>query len=162
MPHRALTLSQFLLQERRDHPDATGEFATLLTDIALAAKMINREVVRAGLVDILGYTGRENVHGEKVQRLDVFAHETLLRVLGSTGQLAVFGPGDHLVVTAADRAAEPFDVLVLGGLPIRAPIAHYGPFVMNTRDEIRQAIEDFEAGRLGIIPAGQLAPRNFA
>jgi len=47
-------------------------------------------------------------------------------------------------------------------LPIRAPIAHYGPFVMNTRDEIRQAIEDFEAGRLGIIPAGQLAPRNFA
>jgi len=78
------------------------------------------------------------------------------------GQLAVFGPGDHLVVTAADRAAEPFDVLVLGGLPIRAPIAHYGPFVMNTRDEIRQAIEDFEAGRLGIIPASQLAPRNFA
>ena len=78
------------------------------------------------------------------------------------GQLAVFGPGDHLVVAAADRAAEPFDVLVLGGWPIRAPIAHYGPFVMNTRDEIRQAIEDFEAGRLGIIPAGQLAPRNFA
>src|SRR5262249_1608956 len=89
VPHRALTLSQFLLQEGRDHPDATGEFTTLLTDIALPAKMINREVIRAGLVDILGYPGGQNVHGEKVQKLDRFAHETIYRVLGATGQLAV-------------------------------------------------------------------------
>jgi quercetin 2,3-dioxygenase len=78
------------------------------------------------------------------------------------GQLVVFGPGDSLVVAAADRQSEPLDVLLLGGLPIRAPIAHYGPFVMNTREEILQAIEDFQAGRLGVIPADQLAPRNFA
>src|SRR5437867_7522632 len=51
--------------------------------------MINREVIRAGLVDILGYTGGENVHGEKVQKLDRFAHETIYRVLGATGELAV-------------------------------------------------------------------------
>ena len=63
---------------------------------------------------------------------------------------------------AADRQAEPLDVLLLGGLPIRAPIAHYGPFVMNTRAEILEAVEDYQAGRLGIIPADQLAPRNFA
>ena len=63
---------------------------------------------------------------------------------------------------AADRQAEPLDVLLLGGLPIGAPIAHYGPFVMNTRAEILQAIEDYQAGRLGIIPADQLAPRKFA
>jgi hypothetical protein len=78
------------------------------------------------------------------------------------GQLVVFGPGDHLVITAADRRAEPLDVLLLGGLPIRAPIVHYGPFVMNTREEIIQAIDDYQAGRLGIVPADQLAPRNFA
>src|SRR6476660_2285926 len=78
------------------------------------------------------------------------------------GQLVVFGPGDHLVVTAAEHQAEPLDVLLLGGLPIRAPIAHYGPFVMNTRQEIIQAVEDYQAGRLGINPADQLAPRNFA
>ena len=78
------------------------------------------------------------------------------------GQLIVFGPGDHLVVAGADRQTEPLDVLLLGGLPIRAPIAHYGPFVMNTREEIIQAVEDYQAGRLGIIPADQLAPRNFA
>jgi redox-sensitive bicupin YhaK (pirin superfamily) len=76
-------------------------------------------------------------------------------------ELAVFGPGDHLVVTASERG-EQLDVLLFGGLPIRAPIAHYGPFVMNTCDEIRQAIEDYEAGRLGIVPADQLAPRRFA
>jgi fructose-1,6-bisphosphatase I len=89
MPGRALTLSQFILQQERLYPSATGEFTNLLTDIALAAKLINREVVRAGLVDILGYVGHENVHGEKVQKLDVFAHQTIYRVLGSTGQLAV-------------------------------------------------------------------------
>jgi redox-sensitive bicupin YhaK (pirin superfamily) len=62
------------------------------------------------------------------------------------------GPGD----------TQPLDVLVLGGLPIREPIAHDGPFVMNTRGEIIQAIEDYRAGRLGIIPADQSAPRNLA
>ena len=53
-------------------------------------------------------------------------------------------------------------MLLLGGLPIGAPIAHYGPFVMNSRDEIVQAIEDYQRGRLGIIPADQLALRDFA
>jgi len=89
MPDRALTLSQFLLQQEQQHPEASGEFTNVLMEIALAAKMINRLVVRAGLVDILGLTGDQNVHGESVQKLDVFAHQTLYRLLGSTGQLAV-------------------------------------------------------------------------
>lgn len=78
------------------------------------------------------------------------------------GQLAVFGPGGHLVLRASDRRSEPFDVLLLGGLPIREPVAHHGPFVMNTRREIVQALEDFQAGRLGVIPVDQLAPRKFS
>jgi redox-sensitive bicupin YhaK (pirin superfamily) len=78
------------------------------------------------------------------------------------GQLVVFGPGDHIVLAAAERRADPLDALLLGGLPIRAPITHYGPFVMNTREEIVRALEDYQAGRLGIVPADQLAPRRFA
>lgn len=77
------------------------------------------------------------------------------------GELAVFGPGDHVVVTAVDERAGPLEALVLGGLPIRAPIEHYGPFVMNTREELRQAVEDYQAGRLGVVPADQLVSRAY-
>jgi quercetin 2,3-dioxygenase len=74
-------------------------------------------------------------------------------------QLVVFGEGDSVRIGAAP--AQPDDspnleVLLLGGLPIGEPIAHYGPFLMNTRAEIIQAVEDYQAGRMGTIPAVEL------
>ncbi|HEY5250068.1 MAG TPA: pirin family protein [Acidimicrobiales bacterium] len=76
-----------------------------------------------------------------------------------TGNLVVFGAGDRLVLTAdadQDAATPDLEVLVLGGRPIREPVAAYGPFVMNTRSEIAQAFEDYEKGKLGIIPADHI------
>ena len=71
----------------------------------------------------------------------------------------VHGPGDGIVVRAdvAQESRHPaLDVLILGGRPIREPVAAHGPFVMNTRDELVQAFEDFQAGKLGTIPADHI------
>ena len=75
-------------------------------------------------------------------------------------QLAIFGAGDHMTITAADAQPEDspdLELLLLGGLPIREPIVHYGPFLMNTRAEIITAIDDFQKGRMGVIPAVELS-----
>ncbi|MFW6692496.1 pirin family protein [Streptomyces sp. MAR4 CNX-425] len=75
------------------------------------------------------------------------------------GDAVVFGPGESLTVRAApaqDSRSENFEVVLLGGLPIREPMRQYGPFVMNTHAELAQAFEDFKSGRLGTIPADAL------
>ncbi len=75
------------------------------------------------------------------------------------GQLAVFGPGDHLRVVA-DARTDALEVVVLGGRPIGEPVAWYGPFVMNTRAELAQALDDYQSGRLGVVPPGALMPHT--
>ncbi len=83
-----VTIDRHIIDEERRHPEATGAFSDLLSDIALAAKMISREVNKAGLVDILGSAGQTNVQGERVQKLDEFAQEVLYNAMDHTGLLA--------------------------------------------------------------------------
>jgi redox-sensitive bicupin YhaK (pirin superfamily) len=83
-----------------------------------------------------------------------------------TGQLAVFGAGDAITISAIEARRQEsrspnLDVLVLGGRPIGEPVAWMGPFVMNTRDEVIQAVRDYQAGRLGSIPAIHGAPTTL-
>ena len=82
---QGLTISRFLVEEERRMPRATGVFTGLLNDIALAAKIISREVNHAGLAEMLGETGEENSHGERVQKLDIFADDVMRQVLHHTG-----------------------------------------------------------------------------
>ena len=95
------------------------------------------------LVYVLGGAGSVGADGQPVR----------------TGQLAVFGAGDSVTIGAAptqESRTPTLDVLVLGGRPIREPVYAYGPFVMNTRDEVAQAFEDYQAGRLGTVPADHI------
>ena len=70
----------------------------------------------------------------------------------SLSHLASYGSGDAIRVEAKTE----MDLFIMGGRPIREPVAHYGPFVMNTKAELKQAFEDFQKGRLGVVPAARV------
>lgn len=82
-----ITIERHIIEQEREHPEATGALSNILYEIALAAKMIVREVNKAGLVDILGETGGTNVHGEQVRKLDIYAHEVIFKALDHGGTL---------------------------------------------------------------------------
>ncbi|MFO7737646.1 MAG: class 1 fructose-bisphosphatase [Desulfatiglandaceae bacterium] len=82
-----ITITQHILEQQRKNPEATGAFTTLMTELIVAAKVISREVNKAGLVDILGPTGKINIQNEKVQKLDVFANRAIIERMQYIGQL---------------------------------------------------------------------------
>ncbi len=105
-----ITIERHIIEAERQFPEATGAFSSILYDIAFAAKMIGKEVRRAGLADILGYTGEVNVQGEEVRKLDEYAHEVLFKALDHTG---------HLCGMASEEAEDFIPI------PDRFPTGHY-------------------------------------
>lgn len=86
-----ITITQHILNQQRENPKATGAFTTLITELIVAAKVISREVNKAGLVDILGSAGRINVQDEQVQKLDIFANQAIIERMQHIGQLWCMG-----------------------------------------------------------------------
>ena len=88
MPERVITIEQHILEQQRRFPGATGEFSGILSAISFAAKIIAREVNKAGLVEILGITGQENVHGEEIKKLDMYAQNIFVQTLVTCGYIS--------------------------------------------------------------------------
>jgi len=84
---RGITVTNHLLLSQTEVPGATGAFTRLINELIVAAKLISREVTKAGLVDVLGFTGRENVQGEQVRKLDDFSNDVIVGRLESCGEL---------------------------------------------------------------------------
>ncbi len=156
-------------------------------DVALASTDDGGALVRVIAGDIAGFEGPGSTHTPMTQvhatispgaRLSLpwrTDYNALLYVLNGEGtvgpektpirmgQLAVFGHGDALLATASqtqESRSPTMDVLILGGQPIREPVAWMGPFVMNTREEVMTAFADYQAGKLGSIPAVHNAPTH--
>ncbi len=103
---KLVTIERFILDQQSEHPDATGSLTNLLYDMALCAKIIASKTTRAGLAEVLGSAGEENVQGEEVQKLDVFAQRTIYRLNDHTGRLAVMASEEEEnIIPIPDRFA---------------------------------------------------------
>jgi fructose-1,6-bisphosphatase I len=89
------TLNEFILERQQEFPFATGELTAILQDITIASKIVNRDVNRAGLVDILGAQGNENIQGEQQQKLDVMADEAFVRAFRNGGMVCGIASEEH-------------------------------------------------------------------
>ncbi|MBL8005927.1 MAG: class 1 fructose-bisphosphatase [Ignavibacteria bacterium] len=107
MVSRFTTFYRHIVEEERKYPEATGQLSDLLADIALACKVISLEVNRAGLIDILGFTGEENIQGEQVKKLDVYANDVLTNVMKQGGHIcAVCSEEEENFIPIDDKFTE--------------------------------------------------------
>ena len=96
------TLAEFITEQQVLKPEATGNLTRLLYDISIAAKIVNREINKAGLVDILGEVGEDNVQGESVKKLDIYANDAFISALNSGGQCAAIASEENEEIIILD------------------------------------------------------------
>lgn len=150
MTHEANTLSRFIMEHERRHPEATGEFSNLLSQISLAAKVIQREVSKAGLVDILGYTGQTNIQGEEVQKLDMFAHDTIVRMFERAG-----------LVCALASEEEEHILPIPVGAPKGSYVMSFDPLDGSSNIDVNVNIGTIFSIHRRITPPGEGGERDF-
>ncbi|MCB2187378.1 MAG: class 1 fructose-bisphosphatase [Deltaproteobacteria bacterium] len=108
-----VTVTNHLLAQQELYGEATGAFTRLLNELILSAKIISREVTKAGLVEILGFTGERNVQGEQVRKLDEFAHDNVIDRLSRSGYVAVMGSEEDADPIELPRGMEKGNYVVL-------------------------------------------------
>jgi len=103
-----ITIERHILERQKMFPNATGELSQLLSDVTFAAKLVRREVIRAGLVDMLGSIGKTNVQGEEVKKLDEYANERFIHAIGHHGRFAVMASeeNDDIIIPPNDQAGK--------------------------------------------------------
>ena len=95
MAEKGISVLRHIVEEERHFPQATGSLTSLLMDLTYAGKVISREVNKAGLVDILGLTGDENIHGDEVKKLDEYANDKLIQAMNHGGHLCVMASEEN-------------------------------------------------------------------
>jgi fructose-1,6-bisphosphatase I len=105
---RLITIDHHITKEENLHPGATGEFTSLLNDLTLAVRIISREVRRAGLNDILGWTNTTNIHGEIRQKLDTYANEILKKAMSQGGHVCAFATeeDDEVTIVSSNKKSK--------------------------------------------------------
>lgn len=93
--NKLITIESHFLEQQKLYPEINGEVTDLLNDVAFASKLVRREVVRAGLADILGLAGSTNIQGEEVKKLDLFANEKIINAIGQHGRFAIMGSEEN-------------------------------------------------------------------
>jgi len=158
MDKQTRTLTRFLVEEQMKHPGATGAFTELFADITLAAKIVSREVNKAGLAEILGVTGEINVHGEEVKKLDEFANEIFKHVLLKSGIVAAIASEeeDEVVISPPGRYIVVYDPLDgSSNIEVNVSIGTiFGIYRNNSGENV--SIKDFLRSGRELVAAGYL------
>jgi fructose-1,6-bisphosphatase I len=146
-PRELKTLQQHILEQQSNHPTASGEFSWLLSGVTPATKIIAAQVRRIGLAELRGATGGENVQGETVQKMDVFADRTLLRCLGYRGNVGVMVSEENQEPVVVKNAGDEGKYIVLfdpldGSSNLDCNVATGTIFSIFRRDPARVAAGD--------------------
>lgn len=101
--YQIVTLNEFIINRQADHPEAKGDLSRLLHHIGVAAKIVNKKINKAGLVDILGEAGEVNVQGEDVKKLDVFANEHFMAAVKASGEVCAIASEENQEIITFDE-----------------------------------------------------------